>query len=45
MARRWHLLFRLHVSVFIAVVVLLIGGLISAVDYDHSRKITDISCA
>ncbi len=41
MARRWHLPFRLHVSVFIAVVVLLIGGLIGAVDYDHSRRILE----
>ncbi|UVS85779.1 HD domain-containing protein [Burkholderia glumae] len=41
MARRWHLPFRLHVSVLIAVVVLLMGGLISAVDYDHSRRILE----
>ncbi|WLE60846.1 metal-dependent phosphohydrolase [Burkholderia plantarii] len=45
MARRWHLPFRLHVSVLIAVIVSLIGGLISAVDYEHSRTILEDNSA
>lgn len=41
MTRYWHLPFRLHVSVLLAGAVLLVGGLISALDYEHSRTILE----